>query len=89
MNIFDLPEHLSDKIYEIKTDKINTISKLVSYFPLSDNEKKEIQNLLDDKLSFESFSSIFSDIISDEEWEKSKMQIKKRFQDELFDIDNV
>ncbi|MDH3191955.1 MAG: hypothetical protein OEM18_04650 [Nitrosopumilus sp.] len=89
MNRFDLPEHLSEKIYEIKTDETKTFSKLVSYFPLSDDEKKEIQHLLGDKFTIDMFSSIFSDIISDEEWEKSKVQIKKRFHNELFNIDKI
>lgn len=37
--------------------------------------------------SFNGFHSIFSDHISEQEWNKSKTQIIKRFQDELFDID--
>ena len=33
MNDIQLPEHISDKIYEIKTDDKNIISKVISYFP--------------------------------------------------------
>jgi len=29
-----------------------------------------------------------SDKVTDEEWDETKEQIKKRFQSELFDIDN-
>ncbi len=89
MKNFDLPEHLSDKIYEIKTDETQNVTKFISYFPLSENEKKEIQNLLGSKLSSDDFHSIFSDQISDEEWNKSKVQIKEKFQNELFDIDKI
>lgn len=87
MNNFDLPEHISDKIYEVKLDENENIAKLVSYFPLSNNEKKEIQILLGDKFSHGKFLSIFSDQISDEEWKKSKEQIKAKFQKELLGID--
>ena len=86
MKNLGLPESLSDKIFEIKIDDKNKISKLISYFPLSDKEKNEVQNLLGERFHGK-FDSIFSDNISDEDWEKSKKQIKKRFQDELFDID--
>ncbi len=89
MKNFDLPEHLSDKIYEIKTDETQNVAKVISYFPLSENEKKDIQHLLGDKLTSDNFHSIFSDHISDEEWNKSKVQIKEKFQNELFDIDKI
>ena len=36
---------------------------------------------------FIGFHSIFTDIVSEEEWNRTKDQIKKRFNDELFDID--
>ena len=38
--------------------------------------------------TFSNFNSIFSDTVNDEEWNKTKEQIKKRFQNELFDIDD-
>lgn len=86
MNL-NLPVNLKDKIYQIKTNSKNDFLKIVSYFPLSDDEKQLIVNLIDDSKSFDGVTSIFSDYISEEEWAKSKMQIIKRFQDELFDID--
>ena len=89
MNDIQLPEDISDKIYEIKIDDKNIISKVISYFPLSDDEKKEILDILGQNFRFNNFNSIFSDSISDEEWEKSKAQIKIRFRDELFDIDKT
>ena len=89
MNEIQLPEHISDKIYEIKTDGKNMLSKVISYFPLSDDEKKEILDILGQNFRFNNFNSIFSDSISDEEWEKSKTQIKIRFRNELFDIDKT
>lgn len=86
MDDFDLPEQVTDKIFEIKRDG-ETISKIISYFPLSDDEKNQIIQLLGKESIRDGFHSIFSDSISDEEWEKSKSQIKKRFQDDLFEID--
>ena len=82
-----LSESLSDKIYEIKTDDSNMVFQLTSYFPLSESEKTEIQAVLGTKFPSGQFHSIFTDIISEEEWSKNKTQIKKRFQNELFDID--
>jgi hypothetical protein len=37
---------------------------------------------------FSEFYSIFIDTVTDDEWNKTKNQIKKRFQNELFDIDS-
>ena len=78
------PSHLEDKIFEIKYDS-NTISKITSYFPFSESEKQEINSILN--VDFAGFHSIFTDIVSEEEWNRTKDQIKKRFNDELFDID--
>ena len=39
------------------------------------------------KDSFSGFSSIFTDRINEEEWNKTKEQIKRKFRDELFEID--
>ena len=89
MNDIQLPEHIFDKIYEIETDDKNIISKVISYFPLSDDEKKEFLDILGQNFRFNNFNSIFSDSISDEEWEQSKTQIKMRFRNELFDIDKT
>jgi hypothetical protein len=84
----DLPLHLKDKIFEIKYDSDQTISKIISYFPFNELEKQEIVSILDDDV-FDGFHSIFSNTVSDEKWNKTKDQIKKKFNDELFDIDGV
>ncbi|KEQ56148.1 hypothetical protein AAA799E16_01842 [Marine Group I thaumarchaeote SCGC AAA799-E16] len=79
-----LPPHLEDKIFEIKYSD-DVVSKITSYFPLSDSEKQEINSILN--LDFSAFYSIFTDSVSQEEWDRTKEQIKKRFNDELFGID--
>ena len=81
----NLPPSIEDKIFEIKSDSVNVL-KIKSYFPLRENEKQNIINILELK-NFDGFTSIFTDIVSDDEWEKTKHQIKKKFHDELFDID--
>ena len=87
MKHLNLPANLKDKIYQITVNSQNVISKIVSYFPLSDDEKQVIVALINNSKTFDEFYSIFSDHISEQEWNKSKAQIIKRFQDELFDID--
>ena len=82
MNSLNLPVNLKEKIYQMKLHSQNNF-KIVSYFPLSEKEKQMITL----NLSSIEFHSIFSDSISESEWNKSKAQIIKRFQDELFDID--
>lgn len=84
MNHLDLPVNLKEKIYDIGKSQ-NNILKIVSYFPLSDDEK---QSILNNSQPVE-FRSIFSDHVTEEEWNKTKDQIIKRFQNELFDIDSV
>lgn len=84
----DLPLHLIDKIFEIKYNSDETISKIVSYFPFNESTKQEIVSILDDD-TFDGFHSIFSNTVSDEKWNRTKDQIKKKFNDELFDIDSV
>ena len=61
---------------------------IISYFPFSVPEKQEICKILNSE-SFDEFRTIFSDHVTDEEWNKTKVQIKKKFKDELFDIDDV
>ena len=78
------PIHLKDKIFEIEYDS-NIVSKIISYFPFSIAEKQEIHSIL--STDFNNFQSIFTDTISNEEWNKTKEQIKKKFDDELFEID--
>lgn len=87
MEISDIPLELTDKIFQIKFNPDQSIEKITSYFPLSEQERLMI-NSISDQDTFSNFNSIFSDTITDEEWNKTKEQIKKRFQSELFDIDN-
>ena len=78
----NLPFHIEEKIYDIK--KENSLLKITSYFPFLDQEKQQILSIIGDDVKF---YSIFTDHVSEEEWVKSKEQIKKRFQDELIDIE--
>jgi len=87
MNNLDLPANLRDKVYQINAESGMDFSKIISYFPLSDDEKRIIIFLLGNSKPSLEFHSIFSDNISEQEWVKSKDNIIKRFQDELFDID--
>ena len=80
------PNYLEDKIFEIKYSG-NKIQKITSYFPLNFSEKKEISLILQNE-HFYAFHSIFTDTISDEEWNRTKDQIKQKFKNELFSIDN-
>ncbi|MHA7733652.1 hypothetical protein [Nitrosopumilus sp. S6] len=84
MKKLTLPPYLEDKIFEIKYSD-DTVFKITSYFPLADSEKQEIRSILN--MDFSGFYSIFTDKVSDEEWNRTKDQIKKRFNDELFGID--
>ena len=79
---------LKEKIFDFKTNSDGKIMKIVSYFPLSENERTEILSSLGSD-SFDNFSSIFSDTVSEEEWNNTKEQIIKKFNDELFDIDKI
>ena len=88
MNKLILPPHLEDRLFEIRFEPDNSLSKIVSYFPLSESNKTEILSILNNK-SFSGFYSIFTDTITEEEWNKTKDQIKKKFHDELFDVDNL
>ena len=87
MEISDIPLELTDKIFQIKFNLDQTIEKITSYFPLSEQERLLI-NSISGQNAFSNFNSIFSDTVTDEEWDKTKDQIKKRFQNELFDIDD-
>ena len=79
-----LPPYLEDKIFEIKYSD-DVVLTITSYFPLTEYEKQEINSIMN--LDFSGYHSIFSDTVSDEEWSRTKEQIKKRFNDELFGID--
>ena len=87
MKISDIPLEITDKIFQIKFNSEQSIEKITSYFPLTEYECKMI-NSVSKQDNFSNFNSIFSDTVTDEEWNKTKEQIKKRFQNELFDIDN-
>ena len=86
MKKLDIPSDIEDKIFEIKLNSDKSISKIISYFPLSELERKSLISLLNQP-NFSEFHSIFTDTVTDDEWNKTKNQIKKRFQNELFDID--
>ena len=82
------PDHLQDKIFEIRYESDDSVSKIISYFPFSESEKHEIISTLNDS-SFNRFHSIFTDSVTEDEWDRTKDQIKKKFKDELFDIDKI
>ena len=84
----NISSSLEDKIFEIQFESDGIVSKIVSYFPFSKSEKQEIFFVLNND-SFDGFHSIFTDTITEEEWNKSKEQIKKKFRDELFDVDKT
>jgi hypothetical protein len=83
----NFPYHIQDKIFEIRYSD-NLASKIISYFPFSESEKQEIFSILNND-AFGGFHSIFTDFVTDEEWNETKDQIKKKFKDELFDIDTM
>ena len=87
MKITDIPNNVKEKIFEIKLHSDQSVFKIISYFPLSDFERQTITSLLNQP-NFSEFHSIFTDNITDDEWNRTKSQIKKRFQDEIFHIDN-
>ena len=86
MKTLEIPYDIKDKIFEIKLNSDKSIFKIISYFPLSELERKTLISLLN-RPNFSEFHSIFTDTITDNEWNKTKNQIKKKFQNELFDID--
>jgi len=89
MQDYGMPKGISDKIFEIKTTNDDSISKIISYFPLLDAEKDELRALFGYRFESGTFHSIFSDTITDDEWLRTKTQIKKRFNSELFGIDKT
>ncbi len=78
---------LEEKIFDFKTNSDGKIIKIVSYFPLSAKDRQVVLTAIGSN-SFDNFSSIFADTITDDEWNCTKEQIKKKLHDELFDIDN-
>ena len=87
MILCDIDFELKEKIFEIKTDSNNLILKIISYFPLTDLEQNNLISILKQPECI-NFSSIFSDSVTNNEWNRTKSQIKKRFQDEIFHIDD-
>ena len=87
MKKFDISPTLEEKIYDSKFDTSKSQLIITTYFPLTDKEKQDISNSSTSTDSEIIFKSIFSDVVSDVEWNKTKAQIKKKFQDELLDID--
>ena len=84
---FDIPDDIQDKLFEIKFHSDKSVFKIISYFPLSETERQIIISVLN-KPDFSAFHSIFTDTVTDDEWNKTKSQIKQRFQNELFDINS-
>jgi len=74
MEISDIPLELTDKIFQIKFNPDQSIEKITSYFPLSKQDRQMINSISGQDV-FSNFNSIFSDTVTDEEWDK-------------FDIDN-
>jgi hypothetical protein len=83
----EISPELQEKIYDLKGDNNGNILKITTYFPLKPTEQQEIlksfKKIKDPKVDFK---SIFSDNVSEQEWINTKEQIKKKFQDELMDI---
>ena len=88
MRKLNLPFHLEDKIFKIQFESDKIVSKIISYFPFSESEKQEILSILNKEM-FDEFHSIFTDTVSQEDWDRTKEQIKKKFRNELFDIDKI
>ena len=84
---FIFPDNVEDKLFEIKLNSDKSVFKIISYFPLSETERQIIISVLD-KPNFSAFYSIFSDTVTDDDWNKTKNQIKQRFKNELFDINS-
>ena len=83
MKNLPIPEELKEKLYDQKF--LGGKTEITSFFPLDGHEKQLILKSLEDYQV--SFKSIFSDSISQTDWIKTKEQIKKKFQKELFNID--
>ena len=84
---FDIPDDIQDKLFELKLHSDKSVFKIISYFPLSETERQIIISVLN-KPDFSAFHSIFTDTVTDDEWNKTKNQIKQRFQNELFVINS-
>ena len=88
MRTLNLSNSVKEKIFDIKYDKNDRIESITTYFPLGESELNEIsENLKKNERESVIMKSIFSDEISDDDWEKNKSKIAKKFHDELLDID--
>lgn len=87
MKKLTISSNLEEKIFDIKRDENGEPSKITTFFPLNSTEKQEILGVIKISKDLFDFSSIFSDEISEEEWQKSKVQIRKKFHHELIDIE--
>ena len=85
MKILRVSPDLNEKIYDMKYQN-DILSKVTTYFPLEENEKHAILKA-SETTSKIIFKSIFSDTITQKDWIETKEQIKKKFQDELVNID--
>ena len=85
MKKLEISSGLQEKIYDLQSTNAE-ILKITTYFPLSHQEKLEILESTGMKSNID-FKSIFSDVISQKDWIKTKEQIKKKFKDDLMDID--
>ena len=63
MEISDIPLELTDKIFQIKFNYEQSIEKITSYFPLSEQERLMI-NSISGQETFSNFNSIFSDTVT-------------------------
>ena len=86
MKKLEVSQKLEEKIYDVKFSVSGKKGKITSYFPLNPSEKQEIYGALKEPNIFVEFKSIFSDVISDTDWNSTKDQIKKKLKDELIDI---
>ena len=70
MKTLEIPYDIKDKIFEIKLNSDKSIFKIISYFPLSELERKTMVSFLN-LTTFSEFHSIFTDTVTDDEWNKT------------------
>ena len=85
MEISDIPLELTDKIFQIKFNPDQSIEKITSYFPLSEQDRQMINSISGQDV-FSNFNSIFSDTVTDEEWDKELDIIKELKSEEFLDF---
>ena len=86
MKNLDVSANLKEKIFDVKFPIGGTRGYITTYFPLTPAEKQDLKTAIGQSATVD-FKSIFSDVISDLDWNSTKEQIKKKFQDELIDLD--